>query len=195
MRDDFQYAPLNGSLLTILDRRPRHCPIPHDWNSVLAIHMWGLIDYGTWRDLQRHRRNVGAAPELTPMFGFHPWYMEQLSRYTGSQFVEKVDVQTRELFAYLKTAWRKPHSTELAYHIPLGAQVEYDYTMGLSQSVYFAELRSGQTVHAILRPIAQEVGRVLTHFGVRVDCDIEDARFDVRRGQQTISERPENVNG
>ncbi len=36
------------------------------------------IDFGSFRDLQRHRHGVCRMPLLTTRFGFHSWYLDQL---------------------------------------------------------------------------------------------------------------------
>jgi len=37
-----------------------------------------LLDFGSFRDLQRHRNGETLMPLLTTKFGFYQWYLDQL---------------------------------------------------------------------------------------------------------------------
>lgn len=169
-----------------INARPRHAKLPHHFESMGTVRIVGGIDYGTWRDLQRHRRNIGRPSRPHASNEIHPWYWEQLERYAGIKMTlaSKIDAMQQ-----LEIQLDSPESEEDQYDCPMGIIVPYEYTMGLSQALYFAELRSGNTVHDILRPIAQQVAETLVRYDIRVDYDNAPGRFDLRRGTQTITER------
>lgn len=171
--------------LDFINSRPRHAELPLFVNGLSTVTMYGNIDYGTWRDMQRHRRNQGLPPAIKPKL-FYSWYLEQVKRYTSPDFYAMVEADTLNMMGELANREWTP---ELQYDCPLGTVVPYAYDMGLAQAIYFAELRSGNTVHAILRPIAQQVAKFLTDEGFRVDYDDQPGRFDLRRGTQTITEK------
>jgi thymidylate synthase ThyX len=172
--------------IQFVNSRPRHTSLPHGFENYGRFLIKGRIDYGTWRDMQRHRRNIGLPPAVQPN-DFHDWYCEQVQRYVpGMQGDDFVAAAINQLDKQRSKPWDVSTSQ---YDCPLGAVVPYEYEMGLAQALYFAELRSGNTVHPILRPIAQQLAQHLRVFGIRVDNDNKPARFDLRRGTQTIYEK------
>lgn len=173
------------SVVDMINARPKHTTLPHGFENYGRFCIEGYIDYGTWRDMQRHRRNVGLPPAVRPT-EMHPWYVSQVQRYVGKGLAEDIITDAQSKLDYqAMDEW----DVETSQHAcPLGTVVPYKYEMGLSQALYFAELRSNNTVHPILRPIAQMVGHQLRSLGIRVDNDNNPARFDVKRGTQTIVE-------
>ena len=64
-------------------------------------------------------------------------------------------------------------------------------TGDLPALVYLVELRSGSTVHATLRTVAQEMGDMIGDLGIKVYIDRSDSgRFDIKRGSQDITAKP-----
>jgi hypothetical protein len=188
--EDVHVGAMAHRTLTDKDRdfinaRPRHADLPNFVNSFGTVLISGGIDYGTWRDMQRHRRNQGLPPAIKPKL-FHSWYLDQVKRYCEPDFYEAVAKDTGDMMTFLAN---QPWTPELQYDCPLGTVVPYQYDMGLAQAIYFAELRSGNTVHAILRPIAQRIAKYIENSGIRMDYDAEPGRFDLRRGTQTITEK------
>lgn len=181
--DDF--SNMSTSDLEFINSRPRHADLPNFVNGLGTVTIYGNIDYGTWRDMQRHRRNMGLPPAIKPRL-FHSWYLEQVKRYCDYDFYAMVESDTFNMMGHLANREWTP---ELQYDCPLGTVVPYAYDMGLAQAIYFAELRSGNTVHAILRPIAQQIAKFLETHGFRMDYDDQPGRFDLRRGTQTIIEK------
>ena len=179
------YRSITDKERDFINARPRHADLPNFVNSLGTVTITGGIDYGTWRDMQRHRRNQGLPPAIKPKL-FHSWYLEQVKRYTSPDFYEMAESDTHNMMGHLANREWTP---ELQYDCPLGTVVPYQYDMGLAQAIYFAELRSGNTVHAILRPIAQRIAEYIENSGIRMDYDAEPGRFDLRRGTQTITEK------
>lgn len=175
---------LTEDQMVFVNSRPRHADLP-TWYNLTGITIYGNIDYGTWRDMQRHRRNLGLPPAIKPKL-FHSWYLNQVKRYCAPDFYEAVAKDTKDMMDFLAN---QPWTPELQYDCPLGTVVPYAYDMGLAQAIYFAELRSGNTVHEILRPIAQQLAEALVNEGYRIDYDAQPGRFDLRRGTQTITEK------
>lgn len=170
-----------------LSKRPKYAAIPTHIQNYITFTMEGIMDYGTWRDLQRHRRNLGAPPMLTAHNGFNKWYIDALHDYLSEDDATRFSNSTVRLITKFKNIGTEPVLDQ--YRLPIGMNVVFSYTFGLAQAVYLAELRSGNTVHPILRPFAQELARELEIMhGVKVHYDREPARFDLKRGTQTITE-------
>lgn len=183
---DTSFVTFDDTYVDFINNRPRHSDLPTWMDGLGQFQLEGLIDYGTWRDLQRHRRNLGRPPALKAN-DFHPWYFEQVRRYVpdmaASDIIAATQLQIdKQQAKEAKDGWHPDHQ----YDCPLGTVVPYCYKMGLAQAIYLAELRSGNTVHPILRPIAQNMANELTSLGFRIDFDAQPARFDLKRGTQTI---------
>jgi hypothetical protein len=170
------------SNLVAVNARPKGAPLPVQLASSFKFYVSGLIDYASWRDLQRHRKNIGVSPLPKPA-AFHPWYLEQVKNYlTESQAAH-----------IIKRAAESEVAVTSHHDIPMGVLVPFHYELDLGQAIYFAELRSGQTTHATLRPVAQELARQLERMYIKVHADYTESKFDVRRGKQTIFEQPETT--
>lgn len=178
---------LRHEVAAFLSKRPKYAAIPNHMQNDLSFTLEGAMDYGTWRDLQRHRRNTGAPPMLTADYGFQTWYAARLSDYLREDDAVRFSNSTVLLITKFRDSCTEPVQDQ--YRLPIGMNVVFSYTFGLAQAVYLAELRSGNTVHPILRPFAQALAEDLeeTH-GVKVYYDKEPARFDLKRGTQTITE-------
>lgn len=141
-----------------------------------------FLDFGSFRDLQRHRNGVCRMPILTTNYGFHPWYLEQLPEGMRGQAVLLIARLTREIEALQCDEIVKQ------YYIPMGFRVPCHVTYGLPAALYVIELRSGTTVHSTLRQVAHKMNDALLKKlpEVVVHVDKEADEWDVRRGRQDI---------
>lgn len=143
------------------------------------------MDFGSFRDLQRHRNGVCRMPLLTTRFGFHKWYLAQLPETLRARAETLIKAQTQAIEALPGTDLQKQ------YYISLGFNVPCRVTYGLPAALYTIELRSGKTVHASLRQIAQQMAKTLqAHLpSLLIHADMDQDDWDVRRGLQDISEK------
>ena len=83
-----------------------------------------------------------------------------------------------------------PYNNQYLY--PMGTSLLCHLSYSLPQMVYVAELRAQQTVHASLRPIAQQMGVLLeeNHPEMALYIDNSNDDWSEKRGEQTISEKP-----
>lgn len=176
---------LNSSFqfdLGAVNDRPRGAPLPVQLAKSMTFNISGKIDYASWRDMQRHRRNIGVSP--TPKSApFHSWYFKQLEQYLTADQIHFIAEAVQH-----NTKSGEPHE------MPMGVLVPYHYELDLGQAIYFAELRSGQTTHSTLRPVAQAIARQLERMNIKVYADYSESKFDVRRGKQTIFEQQPQAN-
>lgn len=143
------------------------------------------LDFGSFRDLQRHRNGVCRMPLLTTRFGFHAWYLEQLPAHLRSQAEALIQEQTAAINALPGT------DLEKQYYVSLGYRVPCRITYGLPAALYTIELRAGKTVHPSLRHVSQDMAKTLKEklpeLVIHADMDQDD--WDVRRGLQDITEK------
>jgi hypothetical protein len=169
----------------LANRPNRKAALPWWTNTLATITMYGLMDYGTWRDLQRHRLLVQRPPVLRGV-SLHTWYTDQLFHYIGVEGAYRVVERTEHLF---KRTSALPN-IDAQYAYPIGTSVPIMCTTGLVGAVYFAELRSSETVHPILRPWAQKLGDMLMANSIPVWASRKESHVVLRRGTQDIVEKP-----
>lgn len=148
-----------------------------------------LLDYGSFRDLQRHRAGLCQLPVLSAEYGFNPWYLDQLPDLLKDKAMELGRAQNRAIKA-LKDRHSVDAST-LQYYFPLGYNVRCEIVYDLPEMVYVTELRSGSTVHSTLRKIAHSMHAALSreHPLLRLYTDLTADPWDIKRGTQDIVER------
>ncbi len=168
---------------TIISSRPKGCVLPHFMSDFGQISWNFLLDFGSFRDIQRHRNGVCRMPLLTLDRGFEPWYLEQLSTELREEAVKLLQEQEEDINKVTDDLILRQ------YYIALGYRVETDVTYGLPASIYAMELRSGKTVHPTLR---KKIHKMIETFkdrlpNVPLHVDLDPSDWDVRRGTQTIA--------
>lgn len=168
----------------ILRKRPNgKTELPKWLEELGTIQFEFLLDFGSFRDVQRHRAVVQRMPLLTTHHGFERWPLEQMPETLR----ERALVHLEKLEGRLADLAVSPEM--LQYYIPMGYRVANRITGGLPALVYLIELRAQTTVHPTLRVIAQKMGRSLEEeFGddLPLFYDKSPDTLDIRRGEQDI---------
>jgi hypothetical protein len=167
----------------LISTRPRGVVLPHFMSGFGQLTWRFLLDFGSFRDIQRHRNGVCRMPLLTTEHGFEPWYLEQLPAALAQEAENLIALQTREIQEATDDPVVRQYYTALGYRMP--CQVTY----ALPAAVYVMEIRSSKHVHPTLRKaIHKMVGDfrgVLPQVPLHVDMDPDG--WTVRRGSQTIT--------
>lgn len=140
------------------------------------------LDFGSYRDLQRHRSAVQEMPLLSTRHGFFPWYIEQLTPELKKE-AAKILAEQEKRIAKLKT------SDEIRqYYVAMGYTVTVKITCPLPSAVYIAELRSGDAVHPTLRREAQRMGDAIKDCvpGIVMHHDTSPGTWNIKRGTHDI---------
>ncbi len=110
------------------------------------------LDYGAFRDVQRHRMATQTTQALSPALGFEkPIALEEFGygpRY-NALLAQSADTYWRLCEAGL--------AHEAAYVLPLATRIRVLFTWNLREVAHFVELRSARQGHPSYRKIAQEV--------------------------------------
>lgn len=178
-----------ADLLHILRTRPERTPIPSCFNGLGTIVVRGMMDFGTWRDLQRHRQNTMRPFLVEAHKGFHNWYKKQFKDLLGS---DVSDTPTMRRLIKESKGRSLPYVPEAQYACPMGIKGEYQMTMGFAQAIYIIELRTAKTVHPILRHTAQQLATTVQKNlwpGSKVYADMSKDTIDFKRGNQDIVEK------
>lgn len=178
--------------------RPKRTVLPR--HSMSSQDIWDIstmIDYRSFRDIQRHRNGYCSNPMIDCVYGFHSWYFSQLP-------ASLID-PAKALLEKVKDVYSKIVSTEggkdidklvkakitAQYLLPMGTVVPVELRYTLSEAVYVAELRSGKTVHPTVRPFAQEIGKALVEQNVACYYDSDEDDWTLKRGDQDIIHKSE----
>lgn len=166
----------------ILDKRPIKTGLPVFLGDLGTLTFNFTLDFGSFRDIQRHRSGICRMPLLTTSLGFNPWYLDQLPDDLKAEAIKLIDGQTVAIN-------KLDTSPELRqYYIAIGFNVACRFTFPLPAAVYVTELRSNRTVHPSLRNIAHKMHRAITeafpNLKLYSDLDLDD--WDVRRGLADI---------
>jgi thymidylate synthase ThyX len=166
----------------VLKKRPIKTTPPYFLGQLGQITFDFLLDFGSFRDIQRHRSAIQYMPLLTTRFGFGKWYLDQLPddmRTKGEKLIKSQMARIKKL---------KVSEEERQYYIAMGFQVPCRFVWSLPAAVYTMELRTSKTVHPSLRQLALQMSKALTKMFpslvLHVDNDPDD--WDVRRGLQNI---------
>lgn len=149
-----------------------------------------LLDFGSYRDLQRHRNGVCQVPVIDGGFGIYPWYLQQVESLISEPDARAFEAEVERLFVAIEELPEEiePNELQNQYLYPMGTAALCQLVYSVPQMVYVAELRSQKTVHPTLRPIAQAMGDLLRQdfpdMALYIDNDADG--WSAKRGEQTI---------
>jgi thymidylate synthase ThyX len=110
-----------------------------------------LVDYGAYRDIQRHRMATQTRQLPSPPHGYS--MPEELARYGLQGTFEACMAQAAEAYQHLAVA--HPHLA--SYVLPLAYRCRALITWNLREMYHFVHLRSAKQGHPSYRRIAQDV--------------------------------------
>ena len=167
----------------ITETRPMKTGLPNFLGELGTFTFNFLLDFGSFRDIQRHRNGVCRMPLLTMDLGFNNWYIEQLPADMQVEAKELIAKQTEKI----KSLETTPEIKQ--YYIAMGFNVFCSVTYSLPAAVYVMELRSGKMVHPTLRKIAHKMYQsTLEAFpNLKLYADLDQDDWDFRRGLADIT--------
>jgi len=143
------------------------------------------LDFGSFRDLQRHRAVTQRMPLLTADLGFHPWYLEELTSALRTEAEALIASQCAAATAL---------TSDLAlrqYYLPMGLRISNRISGDLPALTYLVELRATSLVHPTLATRAGEMATILKgtygDLGLYLHLDPDPGRFNVKRGEHDIT--------
>jgi thymidylate synthase ThyX len=133
--------------------RGRHDPVARGFEaSSMTLEL--LLDYGAYRDLQRHRMLSPATQRLTCLLGFEtPPEIEAMGFGEAYESAMRAARGTWEAIA-------EAHPLEAQYAVPLGYRIRTLWTLNLRELFHVVELRSAKQGHISYRRMAQRLYRV-----------------------------------
>ena len=180
------------ALVDAIAARKRYQVLPRHLKNQIRLKMVDEIDFGSFRDLHRHRPGVCLMPLLTPVLGFHEWYLKELPPPIADAAQKLLQTQ----MAYFMGGGESIDGVVLQYALPMGLKVPVSYESDVGQFLYVVERRADKTVHQTLRQLCQRQAKFFTRRvsgqtykpldGMHVDYDEDN--FTLRRGKQAGNE-------
>ncbi len=177
---------INPKLLPkeILKKRPIKTELPKHLAEAGTLRIEFLLDFGSFRDIQRHRAVTQRMPLLTNEIGFEKWYINELPqehREEAKNFIKKQEEKIKKL---------KISKEEKQYYYAMGYKISNCLTGNLPSLVYLTELRATRFVHPTLRKKAKMLAdgllKLFAKYGLVLHLDKEIDRFDIKRGEHDI---------
>ncbi len=168
----------------ILEKRPAKTDLPQAIGECGVVSYEFLLDFGSFRDFQRHRAIVQRMPLLVRKHGFNPWYLNALPdalKEKTEKFIAEQEDKIEKLEA----------SDEIKqYYTAMGYCVPCRFAGDLKSIVYLVELRSTRFVHPTLveqvLKMIKSLKELFEKDGLILHLDSGPNRFDIRRGEHDI---------
>lgn len=168
----------------LLAQRPEKTELPK-WLAEAGTATFEFqLDFGSYRDIQRHRAVTQRMPLLTTELGFEAWYLESLP----SDMRQSAETLLKQQKDAIMALGLSPEETQ--YYLPMGYKTANRLTGSLPALAYLVELRATRFVHPTLVSIAKQIGTTLvekfSEHGLKLHLDDDPGRFDSRRGEHDI---------
>jgi len=170
----------------IMRARPPKADLPYAIRECGVVGFDFLLDFRSWRDIQRQRAVAQLMPLLTDDHGFEAWYLLQLPdtlHEEGAALINENRAATHCLEAGLAAQ----------YYRPMGLRVSNRIVGDLRAHTYLIELRATSVVHPTLRRRASQMGEslleALSPYGYALHLEPNSDRFNVKRGEHDIVQR------
>lgn len=135
--------------------RPEKTDLPWQVGEAINVVWTDLIDFGSYRDQQRHRAVIQRMGLITPQFGMHEWYMKNLPPSILEEANQLVVDQVRDIEMLHLNKY------EQQYLLPMGMKVPTRVQGSLAKLVYLIELRCQNTVHPTLHANVFKLAQIL----------------------------------
>lgn len=165
----------------LFKNRPPKTGLPKFVGQVGTLDIQYQLDFGSFRDVQRHRAITQRMPLLTTELGYNQWYIDNFPKVVRDKLPEHL--------AMIKNGIGESNLSreQKQYFIPLGYNISNRFTGDLPATVYMVEIRDSRFVHPTLQKVAHNIGEQITRkLGIRLNVDPEPNRFDIQRGEQDI---------
>ncbi len=172
--------------LELLQSRPLFTELTLSTNRFGRARFEFAIDYGSFRDVQRHRAIDIDVPYADVDIGFHTWYLDQLPPSMRKDAVKLIEENTADILALSDDPFvRQPY-------VAMGFCVPVLIDSPLHGLIYLFELRGRTDVHPTLRAPIRAMGtyvheHVEGHPLIHIDTNDDD--FSRRRATATIIDR------
>lgn len=170
-----------------LAERPMKIELPYAIRDAGTVEFSFPLDFGSFRDLQRHRAVATRMPLLSARIGFESWYLDELPADLRAEAETLIE---RQADAVVRLGLSKE---DAQYYYAMGFRTPIRLSGDLRAITYLVELRTTRFVHPTLRKRAQQMASSLKDLygkdGLILHIDSEPDRFDVTRGTHDIMQK------
>jgi len=150
----------------------------------------GGLDFGSYRDLQRHRNGKNQMPLVSAVAGRINHFYEKILREVDEQLYQQVLDTFDSLIAH--SDLQNPAVIELQYAHPMMTQVPTGVFWSSTQLKYVLELRSKTSVHPTLRAWCDDLYfKLPVHIAEQIDFDSDPDYWQSDRGEQDLKRKSE----
>lgn len=176
------FPELDNAIIDKLKNRNKYQKLSRLLSSQYRFKLEGLIDFGSYRDLHRHRNGYINMPLLQAEYGLDNFYFSNLTEELKKDFIE---ISNKFHQWYIDSTI---DVYDKQYCIPMGYKVPVNYECDLNQMLYLLELRSDKTVHQSLRKLIQTWYKCLHSYcgDIKIHVDMDEDNFSLKRGTQTF---------
>lgn len=168
----------------VMESRPMKTELPKFVAQAGTVQFGFMLDFGSFRDIQRHRAVVQRMPLITTEHGMEKFYFDSLPEDVRKKAEELVSSQEQRIKKLDTSPEVAQYYTAMGYNLP--NMISGD----LPALVYLVELRGTRFVHPTLQRRAIEMANVLEkefgQYGLKLHLDEDPGRFDVKRGEHDI---------
>lgn len=145
-----EFPEISRIIDNVMKQRGPHDPAPREFEEAMFT-FDVLVDYGAYRDIQRHRIMSQTPQALCVKHGFEtPEEIEEAG--LKGEYCKAMDFAAN---AFEIIQCDTP--LEAQYVVPLGYKMRMLMTMNLREVFHFTELRSGKNGHKSYRKVAQKM--------------------------------------
>lgn len=147
------------------------------------------LDFGSFRDIQRHRAVTQRMPLLTAELGFNEWYLDELTDELRSEAAALIETQVAKAESLTNDVALRQ------YYLPMGLNISNYLSGDLPALLHLVELRATSLVHPTLALRAAEMAQLLQDtygdISLTLHLDPSPGRFNVKRGEHDIVKNKE----
>ena len=185
LRDDLDKKELELQKNIFNSRPNSKTELPTWVNNIWSIKFEFLLDFWSFRDIQRHRAIYQRMPLLTSEIWFNQWYFSQLPedlKIKTQKHLDEIEELTLDLCKQNNLS-----KFEKQYYIPMWYNISNQIMWTLPWMIYMLELRSTQYVHPTLRIQAQKMWEYIekTH-NIKMFIEKSEYDFDINRWKHDI---------
>jgi hypothetical protein len=179
---------LDRKIHTFAEARKPFEPWPRYLNHLASFDILGALDFASYRDLQRHRRQYCPVPVVSTELGLSSWYLDEVGE-ASPELADTINALWLEQVTYANQIG----TIQAQYALPMATLVPIDIQCSLGQFVYLTELRSSVAVRPPLRKfihsIYHEITRYMQGFKAVTWVDTRGDYENSKRGDQDIIEK------
>lgn len=187
----------------LFEARKEHDAVPNGFDVGEMIFS-GVLDFGAYRDLQRHRNGFQFRLMPTTTFGYqfpdfivHREYLLDTCECAIKQLEDlRTEIIDDDKTAPFMTALGAPFEQGLEYLAVLAHNVHFTYVCSVQQAMYIVKLRSSAAGHISYRRFAQSMARCIIQAFPELEAHLQvnwDDDSDRREQEQRTVNKLKNL--